>query len=60
MEQCFSSGGSNASGDSVGGFGQNTTLNNASGNDIIYNKNVTQNSGGNGNGLTPEVKEIYR
>lgn len=60
MEQSFSSGGSNASGDSVGGFGQNTTITNASASDIIYNKNVTQNSGGNGNGLTPEVKEIYR
>ncbi|XP_004536551.1 protein SMG5 [Ceratitis capitata] len=67
MEQCFSSGGSNASGDSVGGYCQSSAVVNAGGSngsggasDIIYNKNVTQNSGGNGNGLTPEVKEIYR
>ncbi|XP_017464505.1 PREDICTED: protein SMG5 [Rhagoletis zephyria] len=65
MEQGFSSGGSNASGDSVGGFGRNNAVGNASeGNgsvgDIIYNKNITHKNSANGNGLTPEVKEIYR
>ncbi|XP_067620144.1 nonsense-mediated mRNA decay factor SMG5 isoform X2 [Eurosta solidaginis] len=63
MDQGFSSGGSNASGDSVGGFGQNNGVGNVigthgSGGDYICNKNATLNSGGNG--LTPEVKEIYR